>query len=32
AYYSNRCPYTDYYVNGVLRVLAQEINNSFESN
>ena len=26
AYYSNRCPYTDYYVNGVLRVLAQEIN------
>ena len=26
AYYSNRCLYTDYYVNGVLRVLAQEIN------
>ncbi len=24
AYYSNRCPYTDYYVNGMLRVLAQE--------
>lgn len=26
AYYSNRCPYTDYYVNGMLRVLAQERN------
>lgn len=25
-YYSNRCPYTDYYVNGMLRVLAQERN------
>ena len=24
AYYSSRCPYTDYYVNGMLRVLAQE--------
>ena len=24
AYYSARCPYTDYYVNGMLRVLAQE--------
>lgn len=23
-YYSNRCPYTDYYVNGILRVLARE--------
>ncbi|MZK05330.1 GNAT family N-acetyltransferase, partial [Enterobacter hormaechei] len=22
--YSSRCPYTDYYVNGMLRVLAQE--------
>ena len=26
AYYSNRCPYTDYYVDGMLRVLAQEKN------
>ena len=26
AYYSNRCPYTDYYVNGLLPVLAQEKN------
>lgn len=26
AYYSSRCPYTDYYVNGLLRVLAQEKN------
>lgn len=26
AYYSSRCPYTDYYVNGMLRVLAQEKN------
>ncbi len=25
-YYSNRCPYTEYYVNGLLRVLAQENN------
>lgn len=25
-YYSNRCPYTDYYVNGMLRVLAEENN------
>lgn len=25
-YYSNRCPYTDYYVDGMLRVLAQEKN------
>lgn len=25
-YYSSRCPYTDYYVNGMLRVLAQEKN------
>ena len=24
--YSNRCPYTDYYVDGMLRVLAQEKN------
>ncbi len=24
AYYSSRCPYTDYYVNGLLRVIAQE--------
>ncbi len=26
AYYSDRCPYTDYYINGVLRVLAKEKN------
>lgn len=26
AYYSNRCPYTDYYVNDLLRVLAQRHN------
>lgn len=26
AYYSDRCPYTDYYVNGLLRVLAKEKN------
>ena len=26
AYYSNRCPYTEYYVNGMLRVLAEENN------
>lgn len=25
-YYTNRCPYTDYYVNGSLQVLAQENN------
>ena len=25
-YYTNRCPFTDYYVNGYLRVLAQENN------
>ena len=25
-YYTNRCPFTDYYVNGALWVLAQEIN------
>lgn len=25
-YYSNRCPYTEYYVNGMLRVLAEENN------
>lgn len=25
-YYTNRCPFTDYYVNGSLRVLAQENN------
>lgn len=24
AYYTDRCPFTDYYVNGLLRVLAQE--------
>lgn len=26
AYYTNRCPFTDYYVNGSLRTLAQEKN------
>jgi len=26
AYYSNRCPYTDYYVNGMLRALARDRN------
>lgn len=26
AYYSDRCPYTDYYVNRMLQVLAQEKN------
>ncbi len=30
AYYSNRCPYTDYYVNGMLRALAQEKNISLK--